>query len=65
MPSKEEKAKLIVQAEKATDWIIEDNDPRLKVLMSLEDAEFNSLYEWAGKAMSAMRWNTMTLRCWK
>ena len=60
-----DKAMLIVQAEHAWDSPPPPSHPEVKACMSLDNSEFEEKHKWAVGAMSAMRWNTMTARCWK
>lgn len=61
-PNKIEKARLIVQANHALLYIpsnTKEFDKEIKEISELLPKELNELYGWAGRAMSAMRWNTM------
>ena len=60
-----DKARLIVQATRAWRNPPDANDPEvLETAAKLPAEQLEASYIWAKGAMSAMRWNTITLEMW-
>ena len=61
-PSKISMARIIVQADNAWDRPPDPSDKEVLKILNLSDKEVNEQYGSAVRRLSAMRWNTLTLR---